>query len=306
MVEILLATYNSSRYLREQLDSLLAQDEGEILITIRDGGSSDGTPEIIREYSNRAGGRIRFLGSSRSDALGNFAALLREAREELMMFCDHDDVWMPDKVSRTLALYRRTASECPPGTPIMVFTDSVVTDAELKPLADSMMASQKLDPRRMTFPKLLVQNVPSGNTMLFNRALREKALPLPEKAVMHDHWLTLVAERFGRMAYLDEPTLLYRQHGNNVYGATAYGMRSFLKRLAGGRAKIRARFQQNLDQGTAFLERYRAELDPETAELLEQASRFRGMGFWARRRFLLKYGVLKTGFWRNAGMFALI
>lgn len=306
MVEILLATYNSSGFLREQLDSLLAQDTDDILITVRDGGSSDDTAGIINEYMNRAEGRIRFLGSRRSDALGNFAALLEEAREELMMFCDHDDVWMPDKVSRTLALYERTAAGCPPGTPIMVFTDSVVADAEMKPLADSMMACQKLDPRHMTFPKLLVQNVPSGNTMLFNRALRNRALPIPRTAVMHDHWMTLVAERFGRIAYLDEPTLLYRQHGGNVYGATAYGIGSFMKRLAGGRAKIRARFQQNIDQGTAFLERYRDELDPETVELLEQASEFRRMGFWARRKFLLKYGVLKTGFWRNAGMFALI
>jgi glycosyltransferase involved in cell wall biosynthesis len=45
-IEVLLATYNGARFLREQIDSILAQDYGNIRVLARDDGSSDGTVEI--------------------------------------------------------------------------------------------------------------------------------------------------------------------------------------------------------------------------------------------------------------------
>ena len=65
---------------------------------------------------------------------------------------------------------------------------------------------------------------------------------IPETAVMHDHWLALAAAAFGRIGFLDRPTLYYRQHGNNVFGASQYSVSSFWRRLRQGRRKIRERF----------------------------------------------------------------
>ena len=88
MIQILLATYNSERFLSEQLDSLLAQSCTDFEILIRDGMSEDRTEEIINRYIRSFPGKIRFLGKGKASACENFARLLEAARSELVMFCD--------------------------------------------------------------------------------------------------------------------------------------------------------------------------------------------------------------------------
>ncbi len=158
----------------------------------------------------------------------------------------------------------------------------------------------------LTLNRLIVQNVPSGNTMLVNRALVELALPIPSAAVMHDHWLTLVAATMGKFGYLDEPTVSYRQHADNIYGAATYSIPAFVRKLSFGREKIRRRFQQNIDQAVAFGVRYADSLDERDREMLEALKTFQELGFWARRKLLWKYGLRKSGILRNLGTYLFI
>ena len=115
-LQILLATYNSSRFLREQLDSILAQDCRDFELLIRDGGSSDDTLGIIEDYRRKYPETIRFMGSSAATAPENFAALLDSSTAPLIMFSDHDDVWKPDKVRLTLRKYCEMEAEFGSGT----------------------------------------------------------------------------------------------------------------------------------------------------------------------------------------------
>jgi len=302
-LQILLATYNSSRFLREQLDSILAQDCRDFEVLIRDGGSSDDTLTIIGEYQRKYPETIRFLEQKPASAPENFSALLSASSAPLIMFSDHDDVWKPDKVRITLEKYREMEAEYGSGTPIMVFTDSEVVDDELNPIACSMFRYQNINTNELTLNRLIVQNVPSGNTMLVNRALVDLALPVPPAAVMHDHWLTLVAAAMGKIGFLDVPTVSYRQHGDNVYGAFRYTLPAFLRKLKLGREKIRARFQQNIDQAVEFGVRYAGSLGKRDSEMLDELKTFQARGFWDRRRILWKYGIKKSGLWRNIGMY---
>ncbi len=283
MLDILLATYNSEKYLREQLDSILQQDFQDFTLFIRDGGSRDSTLKILEEYRDP---RIRFIGSAPSSALKNFSALLKHSTAPLTMFSDHDDVWMPDKITRTLAKYQ------PTDVPTMVFTDAVVTDSALRPIAKSSMRYRNVDPTRLALRQLLLQNIPAGNTMLINRALWELALPIPPQAAMHDHWLVLVAAVFGRITFLPDPTLFYRQHGNNVIGASRFPTLS-------GKAE---RFNMCISQGQAFLEQFREKLSPGDRQLLEDFSHLPYKGFLERRRIILHHRIYKSGFLRNLGM----
>ena len=302
-LQILLATYFSSRYLREQLDSILAQDCRDFELLIRDGGSTDDTVEIIGEYQRKYPETIRFLGQFSAKAPENFAALLAASTAPLIMFSDHDDVWKPEKVRVTLKKYRELEAEYGSGTPIMVFTDSEVVDSELNLISRSMFRYQNLDVHALTLNRLIVQNVPSGNTMLVNRALVDLASPVPSAAVMHDHWLNLVAATMGKFGFLDTPTVCYRQHSDNVYGAFRYTLPGFLRKLRLGREKIRTRFQQNIDQSVEFGIRYAGSLNARDAEMLEALKTFQTRGFWGRRRILWKYGIRKSGFLRNLGMY---
>jgi len=305
-LQILLATYNSARFLREQLDSVLAQDFRDFELLIRDGGSDDDTVAIVAEYQQKYPGKIRFLGRQKASAVENFSSLLADSDAELVMFCDHDDVWKPDKISSTLAKYREMEQTFGAGTPILVFTDSEVVGETLKPISPSMIHFQHLDPRHLTLNRLILQNVPSGNTMLVNRALVDLAAPIPGNAVMHDHWLTLAAATMGKIGFLDRATLLYRQHGDNVYGASSYSLAFFAHKLGQGRDRLRKRFMQNIIQAVEFGDRYAERLDKRDRKMLDALRTFQARGFWGRRRMLRKYGIRKSGFLRNLGTFLFI
>ena len=305
-LQILLATYDSSRFLREQLDSILAQDCRDFELLIRDGGSTDDTVAIIGEYQRKNPETIRFLGQFSAKAPENFASLLAASTAPLIMFSDHDDVWKPEKVRITLKKYREMEAEYGSDTPIMVFTDSEVVDSELNLISRSMFGYQKIDVRALTLNRLIVQNVPSGNTMLVNRALVDLASPIPSAAVMHDHWLTLVAATMGKFGFLAEPTVSYRQHTDNFYGAANYSIPAFVRKLSYGREKIRRRFQQNIDQAVEFGRRYAGSLDKKDSDMLEDLRSFQTLGFWSRRRLLWKHGMWKSGILRNIGTFLFI
>jgi hypothetical protein len=101
----------------------------------------------------------------------------------------------------------------------------------LNELDRSFMAYAGIDPRRNRFGALLLGNVATGCTVLVNRALYQLARPIPPEIPMFDHWLAQVAAGLGRIAYLDQPTVQYRQHGANAIGARKAGGASFLARV---------------------------------------------------------------------------
>ena len=193
-----------------------------------------------------------------------------------------DNTFLP-LFEQSLKEYRELEAEYGSGTPIMVFTDSEVVDSELNLISRSMFRYQNLDVHAMTLNRLIVQNVPSGNTMLVNRALVDLASPVPSAAVMHDHWLTLVAATMGKIGFLAEPTVSYRQHTDNFYGAASYSIPAFLHKLSYGREKIRRRFQQNIDQAVEFGRRYADSLSRKDREMLEDLASFQTLGFWGRK-----------------------
>jgi hypothetical protein len=170
-------------------------------------------------------------------------------------------------------------------------------------IAPSLMRYQKLQYSDFSPSRLIVQNAASGHTMLFNRALKELLLPIPAGALYHDHWTALAASFFGKIIYVDTPTVRYRQHGSNVLGAFRYGLGSFCRKLSAGRVEIRERFARNMDQAAALLELHGEKLSANDRRLLDDLRRYRRMGWLERRRFLCKYRLKKNGMLRNIGMF---
>ena len=105
MIAILLSTYNGEKYIKEQIESLLDQTIKNWFLVIRDDGSHDKTVEILKEYSTSYPNKIFIDGSVRENlgAGKSFMHLLKITHADYYMFCDQDDVWMPDKIERTLA-----------------------------------------------------------------------------------------------------------------------------------------------------------------------------------------------------------
>ena len=246
-------------------------------ILIHDGGSSDQTVPMICQHAEQYPGKIRFIGSDRVDACSNFAKLLEYADGELFMFCDHDDVWKKEKIARTLEAYQKAEQKYEKNTPLLVFTDLEVVDADLNQRFSSMMKSQKLNTSSFTIERLAVQNAVTGNTMLFNKALRDLALPIPSQAIMHDYWIALTAALLGKIIYLDEPLILYRQHNDNVIGSFKYDMINMLKKLYRSNHELRNTFYKKMDQLTVLLARHSDKLDTEKSAMLASLQKLKNM-----------------------------
>lgn len=304
VIDLLLVTYNSALYLNETINSVLRQDYPHWRLLIGDGGSKDNTLEIIQKYALKYPDKICLISFEKySNPCQYFSALLRKSISDYVMFCDHDDVWLPDKISKTFSVMKQAETEHGSDMPLLVFTDKRVVDEDLHVLSDSSFKYQHLNPQNISFNRLLVQNVPSGCTMMINRSLVDLSLPIPAEAVMHDHWISLVAAAFGHLIYLNEPTMLYRQHNNNYYGASKHGWQYFILRYSQGLEQVRQRFNQNIVQAECFYHRFKGHMSPETEEILRVFINFNALPWLQRRRVLMQYGILKTGIRRNIGMF---
>ena len=214
-------------------------------------------------------------------ACGNFSALLAESRAEYAAFSDQDDVWDKDKLEKCLAKMRELEAIYGKDVPLLVFCDGYVNIA-----------------KGLCFNRLLMQNFVAGNAMLFNAALREKAGKVPPQALMHDAWLVLVAAAFGHIGFVDEPLYFYRQHGENVIGATDCGSRHFLKRALEGVSAFRSRLAANAAEAAAFVERFGGE-SPDAAMALATLPT---CGWLERRIRIIRHRLFKQGLLRNLSL----
>lgn len=218
-VAVLMATYNGAAFLRAQLDSLMMQTYPNWKLYVRDDGSSDGTVAIIREYAARYPDRIVFLEDGLHLGAGRgFMYLMEHVDADYYSFCDQDDVWLPMKLE--VGLRAITALERKhPGKPVMVSSDLVVVDKDLRVIHESFYAaSEVLIGLRSKFEFAPVGNQLPGCTMIINRTARELALPMHPDVDLHDTWVWLMCAKHGAVKVLPFPTLLYRQHGNNTVG----------------------------------------------------------------------------------------
>jgi hypothetical protein len=185
--------------------------------------------------------------------------------------------------------------------PLLVHTDLEVVDAKLNTINNSFMNFQKINPGINKFHNLLMQNTITGCTVMINRQLAQKCLFVPDDAIMHDWWIGLVASQFGKIGYIDEATIKYRQHTSNTIGAkgfdTTFVLKSISKKVSLG---------GNIFQAKVFLEQFIDELDDETIKMLQEFSTLEQKSWWQKRKILLKYKLLKQGFIRNAGLFLKI
>jgi len=242
-IDILLATYNGQAYLKDQIDSILAQSCQDWQLLIRDDGSIDDTINVIEDYQRQYPDKIKIITDS-VNHLGaklNFGELLKHTQSDYIMFCDQDDVWLPQKIDVTLNAMRM-AEKSYPNKPIMVHSDSIVVNANLKKIADSKWAYEKIWPRKDDdLNRIVLQNVATGCTIMINRKAKNVSLPIPKDAIMHDWWIALKVAEHGKIIYTPDKLVLYRQHSNNLVGAkeaTKWNIRAFLGRLVSLKQRI--------------------------------------------------------------------
>lgn len=286
----LLSTYNGERFLRAQLDSLLAQEGVGLRVLARDDGSSDGTLGLLAAYKERYPRVFEVMEGENVGFAMSFTRLLQRAVErygdaDYFAFCDQDDVWLPDKL---LAAVDRLTGE-DHTRPLTYCSNTTLVDAGLR------VIRQAWNPRNVVLTKerALIQSFATGCTMVFNRVAAETYVThLPEVIKVHDFLLYQLCMFLGKVVWDGKSHILYRQHGNNQIGK-----KDFLGRM---RKRMEGHYKEHVLelQNRRFLAAYKDLLSVEDVGLISRFVFYRRN--WLSRSLLLLDGKIKyTGLEAN-------
>jgi glycosyltransferase involved in cell wall biosynthesis len=224
-VAVLLSTYNGETFIRAQLDSLAAQEGVIVEVFARDDGSNDNTVDLLRSYSYL----WPSLKSSKSGVnlgpAGSFLEILRTVPDnfDYYAFCDQDDVWMQDKLSRATNKLAVAAGE----QAGLYCSSSICVDRDLHPIGETLLRGSG------RFEEIVFANIAGGNTMVMNAAgaelIRSRA-PGPGM-IMHDWWCILVISALGIVVCDEKPSIFYRQHQQNVFGSSPHRLAGLMLQL---------------------------------------------------------------------------
>jgi glycosyltransferase involved in cell wall biosynthesis len=297
-IDILLSTYNGSKYIQELILSITRQTYRNWKLFIRDDGSTDGTVNIIQQFVMQFPNKIIIIDDHNNN-LGpsqSFSKMMEYSNANFIMFCDQDDIWLSNKVEVTIEKMLRLERAFP-NKLLLVHTDLTVVDRDLQVISKSFWNYQKLNPSYKYLNNLLTQNVVTGCTMMINKRLKELAHPIPDKAIMHDWWIALVASIDSGIYHINTSPILYRQHGENDVGAKRYSLKYFIKRYGNATESI----ERITEQGKLLRINYKTQLNKDQSKLVESFIDLNYKNRFTRLIDLFIYRLRKHGFLRNVG-----
>lgn len=220
-IDILLATYNGEKYLKQQIDSILSQTYSNFRLIISDDCSTDGTRKILKEYKEKDNRITVYFQEKNLGYVKNFEFLLKKVENEIYALSDQDDIWLPEKIEKCLANMNNNNSD-------LVFCDLIVIDEKEKQISESFWKEKgfiRKIKKDKKYKGLQLNNYITGCTILSKRKFLKYILPLPSnlKYIIHDYWIAIVISLKGKITYEKQPYIKYRQHEGNQVG---YKMKS--------------------------------------------------------------------------------
>ncbi|WP_035673924.1 glycosyltransferase family 2 protein [Flavobacterium sp. 83] len=218
-ISVCMATFNGEKFIKEQLQSILKQlsDTDEIIIS--DDGSSDDTINIISSFSDP---RIKLIPTDSSklkhskqsksyQVTQNFENALSYATGDYIFLSDQDDVWEDDKVAGCVLLLKEEQLN-------LIIHDATVVDEVDTVIAVSYFEKVK---SQKGFFRNIIKNSYLGCCMVFDRSVLLKALPFPKDLIAHDMWIGLIAEKNGKVAFIEKKYIRYKRHSGAVTASAA-------------------------------------------------------------------------------------
>ncbi len=257
---ILLSSYNGEKYICEQIDSILNQEDVDIHLLIRDDGSTDSTIDFINKYKDKHANIIEVIRGKNLGYARSFSELIKYAYYKYpeckyFAFADQDDVWLKDKLSSAIKKLDKESALLP----VTYCSNKLLVDEKLNPIRKSWTSKEV----KLSKERCMIQSFATGCTMVFNRVAAEMYINhIPAKLKVHDYLMYQQCMFLGRVIYDSNPYILYRQHGSNQIGAPNFFNR--MKRRFGGHYKEHALEKQNY----YFLQSYKDLLTVEDIGLL--------------------------------------
>ncbi|WP_349899487.1 glycosyltransferase family 2 protein [Parafrigoribacterium soli] len=226
-VSVALCTHNGERFIGEQLASILDQSQPPTEIVLSDDASSDETVPraravIARFRAERPDSAVQLRIIENPVALGvarNFEQALLACTNELIALSDQDDIWLPSRVERAVAVF-----DLRPDL-LLLHSDAFLVDESGRRLDATLFRALEVSTSTQdaihvgaAFEQLMKRNLVTGATTMIRRRLLDSATPFPAEWV-HDEWLAIVAAAVGEIDVLPEPLVSYRQHASNHIGA---------------------------------------------------------------------------------------
>lgn len=210
-VSIAMATFNGERFVREQLESILAQSVSDFELVISDDASTDGTCEILQEYSEKDA-RIRiYRNDSNLGLKKNFERAIRLCQADFIALSDQDDIWYPDHLQVLLSHI---------GHHVLCAGDANIVDANNTATGERLSHADGFHvmppPEKLLWRVMFVMNILQGASMLLRKDFVERILPIPVWVSMHDKYFTACACCVGGPVFVPRPITRYRQHSDNV------------------------------------------------------------------------------------------
>lgn len=222
-----------------------------------------------------------------------------------VMFADQDDVWLPNKIQMTLEHMQQLERLYGADTPLLVHTDLSVVDAALNIINSSMFAMQNMDANRDKLNNILVQNIVTGCTMMVNKPLLAMVTDIPQHAVMHDMWLALIASAFGHIGFVNEETILYRQHGSNANGAKNVKTLKYIIQKLRDVKQIHEGLVKQYRQAGEFLSIYKNVINTNQQDLLQAYAGLEHSNPVQKAMVLSKHRLYKSGIVCKVGQILL-
>ncbi len=204
-ISVAMAVYNGSKYLKEQLDSILKQLDKTDELIISYNESEDDTLDILKEYEEK-NEIIKVISCEEKGIIPNFNNAILNCSKNFIFLSDQDDVWADDKVEKVMAAFESDK------TILTVMHNCEYVDEELKPLGKDLFKDRNV---KQGFFKNLAKNGYQGSCMAFRKDLVPFITPIPVDLAMHDQWIGLMTERAGHIKFLTEPLMKYRQHAGS-------------------------------------------------------------------------------------------
>ncbi|MGN1442632.1 MAG: glycosyltransferase family 2 protein [Acutalibacteraceae bacterium] len=227
MISVALAAYNGEKYIEQQILSILPQLSHDDEIIVSDDKPGGQTEHIVRRLMTDDP-RITYVEGRGKGVVANFTNALRYCKGDYIFLCDQDDVWLDGKVKRVMQAFENGAD--------LVLHNAYITDENLNITDYSFFAKRG---SKKGFFHNIAKNSYMGCCMAFRRKLLKRIMPIPRYIPMHDQWIGLLGEVYGKVELIDVPLIYYRIHGNNVTGGETtlkqkiYWRRYLIKRLAG-------------------------------------------------------------------------
>lgn len=269
-VVVLMSTYNGKKYIKQQIESILYQENIKVRLIVRDDGSTDGTQKILEHYERI--GSIQFIRGENIGFINSFWNLVMNAPEaSYYAFADQDDIWLKNKLCRAVACLKKEY------IPALYCANYIIVDDQLNKLAqNSIFTIEGWKPEYF----ILTQTAALGNTMVWNYSLQKKIVLHPECnwCCEHDHRMQFIAAMLGKIVIDKERTILYRQHSNNISGGVT---RSFNKLKIKNKSIFERLFgddkhkHSNELRAKSFLSYFRNELSGELIDNLELVVNYR-------------------------------